>query len=63
MQASMPNNTGWIRFGDLTDEIARNITNAQRAEAARSGELMRWDRDYRSRMQRLRREEKLYGNT
>jgi hypothetical protein len=62
-QRDIPGYTSWVRVGDLTDQMIQGITSAQRAEAARFGELAEFDREYRARMRRLRRDEQLYGTT
>jgi hypothetical protein len=54
--------TGWVRIGDLTDDMIRAIESAQRREAAAEGRLTEWDREYRRRMRRMEREERLYGS-
>lgn len=54
----VPGYDTWVRFGDLTDEMIDDITNAQRREAARWGELRQFDREYAARMRRPAREGK-----
>jgi hypothetical protein len=51
----------WVRLGDLTDDMVKDITSAQRREAARWGELQQFDRDYAARMRQMKRDEGSYG--
>jgi hypothetical protein len=58
----IPGYTSWVRVGDLTDKMIRDIENAQRADAGRRGELAEWDKEYRARMRGLRRDERIHGS-